>query len=1230
MLSNLKVGSRLGLGFGVLLALLCGVALLGFVNVESLSDNLHTIGRADFPKFALAQELSEAEYQVARDMRTLVIVNDQDITKDIKADIDQAHRDFDAAWEKLGKFPLSEQDKALLSRIKEARDAVRPANDKVIELGLVNYTGQAEPILLNQAVPGSQKVQGLLAEFMDLQGQLTGQSIEKGERAYATSRFWMAVLACIGLVAGVAITLLITRSIVRPLGGEPAAVRAVMRRLAEGDLSAKLEVKERDKDSMASSINAMIGTLARLAVRAEAIGRGDFSQEVTLLSERDQLGKAVNSMNLMLRAAKAENEARNWIKDGYNRLSAELTGGLSLQQQADTAIGVLGRYLSAGRGVLYIYRPDETALDLLGSYMHVQRAHLGNRFQVGEGAIGQVAREKKPIVLTAVAPDAAPVVTGTVNAVPYYTYTYPLLREGALLGVVELAGFERFDALKLEFLLGATEMIAAFLYAAEQQEQVRKLLVVAEAAEKEARERSARLQEANARMEEQQQQLQQQTEELRQTNAQLEEQQQQLQQQSEELEQTNAQMEEQQQLLQQNNLELRQSREELDARARQLELSGQYKSEFLANMSHELRTPLNAIILLSKMMAGNDKGHLGVEEIRQAEIIHRSGEDLLRLINDVLDLSKVEAGRMEVRWSDIDSAALADSCRDLFEHAATERGLTFAIDDQIRGGFVSDADKIDQILRNLLSNAFKFTKQGGVTLKLDRRAGEGLPIRIEVRDTGIGIPPDKQGLIFEAFHQADGSTSREYGGTGLGLTISRRFARLLGGDIELESAPGQGSVFALRLPDHPASQAVPANADSRPAPTRRAAAPPPAVEPAQMPRDDRDRLDPGDRVILLVDDDPVFGMALMGLNRKLGYKTLLAGNGADGLALARQHRPAGILLDLGLPDMDGTRVLHAMKTDPDLASIPVYVISARDRDAALLRQGIVGYLQKPVDADQIARAESEVLAAGATLLVVASGGIDAGRVSRLVGPRFGQVRQCAAGESLREALAECPWRLAVVDLTGRGVDEGVADAETIRRAGAGTALLFFAAQPLAEADEARLRGYSDSIIVKTPQVDQRLLQNIERFLREAPQAKPGPPPAAGAKSGPAGKRLDGRRILVADDDPRNLFVITAALEQNGAAVTGAIDGNQALALLEKTPVDLIITDIMMPELDGYQTIARIRGNPALADVPVIALTAKALPEDKEKALAAGANDYLSKPVDYDVLINMIALWCSRR
>jgi len=575
-------------------------------------------------------------------------------------------------------------------------------------------------------------------------------------------------------------------------------------------------------------------------------------------------------------------------------------------------------------------------------------------------------------------------------------------------------------------------------------------------------------------------------------------------------------MKKQQQQLEQRNLELTQSRQELDTRAQQLEQASLYKSEFLANMSHELRTPLNSIILLSKMMTNNDDHRLEAEEVKRAGVIHRSGQDLLRLINDVLDLSKVEAGHMQVHLTRVASATLIDELRDLFQEPARSKGLELVFDDRLQGEFITDPDKLSQIVRNLLSNAIKFTKAGRITLRLERLVGPPSRLRFSVRDTGIGIQAEKRSQVFEAFQQADGSTSREYGGTGLGLTISQRFARLLGGGIDLISEPGKGSEFSLHLPVH----------DDLPkieVPQGVAALPPsnPPLPPYQPPPDDagetdnagddRAHLDGSQHVILVIDDDALVGQQVLRLNRQLGYKTLLATSGMAGLEMARRYYPNGILLDLGLPDIDGSRVLHELKINPELAHIPVYIISARDRDESLMCRGAAGFLQKPVNLDLLAHA----------------------------------------------------------------------------------------------------------------------FENIKLFLKRVPQIQ-SLAAVKRAHHNLDSKRLKGRAILVVDDDPRNLFVITAALEQNGAQVSTAINGRRALDFLYQNRVDLVLMDIMMPEMDGYEAIALLRADPALAHLPVVALTAKALPSDRAKIMAAGADDFVSKPVDYDILISKVESWSRGR
>jgi signal transduction histidine kinase/CheY-like chemotaxis protein len=1027
---------------------------------------------------------------------------------------------------------------------------------------------------------------------------------------------------------------------------------------------------------MLDATGRVVENMDVLARQADAIAGGDFSGQVVPLSENDRLGNALNNMTQQLARNQQENTQRNWLKDGLAELARNLTGDLTPQHLAELAISQVGRTLEAGRGVLYVWNEADHALDLLGSYMYTERNALGARVKPGEGAVGQVARELKPIILHATdgaQAELPPITTGTTSVAPNYTYTWPLQREGVLHGVLEIARSAALDQTQLDYLNAATENIAAFLYAVLQQSRIKDLLVISEEATRQAQEQSRQLQLTNAQMEEQQQQLQQQTAELQAANSQMEEQQQQLMQQTAELQATNAQMEEQQQQLQQQaaelqaansqmeeaqqtleqrNRDLLRSQEELDARAKQLELSSKYKSEFLANMSHELRTPLNSIILLAKLMASNEDNKLDAETVKRAEVIHSAGKDLLRLINDVLDLSKIEAGRMELHSAPIATATLAEEFRDLFTAPASDKGLELVVEDAIDAEIEVDRDKLSQIVRNLLSNALKFTRQGSVTLRFERRPGAERPLAISVRDTGIGVAEDKQALIFEAFQQADGSTSREYGGTGLGLSISLSFAHLMGGSIELTSAPGAGSTFTLCLPEVAPAQAMhhephllKANHSLKATQSDRTAVSPaptfsPPPPPSAWPDDDRQTIGDKDPVLLLIDDDPVFAQAILDINRRLGYKTLLASSGSSGLDLVRRFEPSGILLDLGLPDMDGSAVLHYLKTTTGLAEIPVYIISGRDRDNALLGEGALGWLHKPVDAEQIARVEAEVLANGASksdndVMLIDSGSLSSAEVAPLLGEEGGALishtAAAAAAMDAKTLLAGGHFRVAILDLGTDPTSQAAtrAIAAKLRAAAPNLGLLFYGSTPLGDEADASLRQYSESIIIKTPHSDRRLQENIGHFLQQVPPRRRGHT-APTESIGSGKKRLAGRHILVVDDDPRNLFVITAALEQQGAKVDNALNGRKALELLTTLKPDLVIMDIMMPEMDGYTSIAAMRADPRFATIPVMALTAKALPSDREKAMAAGADDYLAKPADYDVLVSMAAAWCEGR
>lgn len=1059
-----------------------------------------------------------------------------------------------------------------------------------------------------------------------------------------------------------AVVLVATRYILWQLATPLQFVTRQLEKLGRGEADPETVIYPADDEirRMLDSTEKVVANMDVLARQADAIARGDFSGQVVPLSEQDRLGNALNYMTRQLADNRQADQSRNWLRDGLAELSKAMTGDMDGQHLAEVAIAQLGRYLGAGRGVFYIWHEQAQTLDLLGSYMYTERNSLGARVRLGEGAVGQVAREKKPIVLYTQEEgrslEVAPITTGTVSLLPKLTYTWPLLREGRLYGVIELASHAAFDATQKAYLEAAAETIVSFLHAVLQRQRIQELLGVAEEAARQAQEQNRRLQEANTMMEEQQQQLQQQAEELQQSNAQMEEQQQQLQQQTEELQQANAQMEEQQQQLQQQTEELRQANsqmeeqqgllrrqsDELMQRNQELEQASRYKSDFLANMSHELRTPLNSIILLSKMLAMNERGHLDDEEKKRADVILHAGRDLLTLINDILDLSKIEAGKMEVLPLPVSSDDLLSEFKLQFEDTAAAKGVAFEIEDHWQGEFITDRDKLNQIIRNLLSNAFKFTKTGRVSLSLQRSSDPGTPLRIAVSDTGIGIPEDKLQIIFEAFQQVDGSISRQFGGTGLGLSISLRLAQLLGGTIRVSSRLGEGSCFSLLLPaELTGAQPVPGMVGTSVVATKAAKVPVPKLpvasgvpssseSVAQPVSDDRDALQRGDAVILVIDDDRIFGETIRHINQKQGYKTLLALTGEEGLALAQHHRPSGILLDLGLPDMDGVEVLKALKASQLLHNIPVYVVSGRDRDPQLLHQGIVGYLRKPVDDRQIMAAEAEVLdhAPSPCLVVLEGALLSVEKVRALVADEAVDVRVARDAAAVAELYASLPCKLVLVGLESAAeVGQCTALCHDLHQRMPALPILVYSQEPISSEAEGGLRGYTDSIVVQSQHAEKRMLENIERFVREVRQGNGKPT----LSTVPQQKdRLLGRRILVVDDDARNLFVVTSALEQQGAKVENALSGHKALEILKKQPVDLVFMDVMMPDMSGYETTAAIKADPALQSIPVVVLTAKALKNDRQEAFASGADDYLTKPVDYEVLINMAAVWCGKK
>ncbi len=774
-------------------------------------------------------------------------------------------------------------------------------------------------------------------------------------------------------------------------------------------------------------------------------------------------------------------------------------------------------------------------------------------------------------------------------------------------------------------------------------------------------EQQEQLRTSNEELQTQQEELQAQQEELRQINEELEERTKQLEQQTDDILQKNS-------ALKQNQAEMEKAQTALETKAHELELANQYKSEFLANMSHELRTPLNSLLILAQLLAQNKAGNLNDQQVEFARTIHSAGNDLLTLINDILDLSKVEAGKMEIYPKDVLLTDFVDSQKQKFRPLAEEKRLAFQIvvADDLPASLYTDMQRFQQIINNLLSNAFKFTSKGEVKLMLQRPVnGEAFfqsgleldkTIAISVTDTGIGIPKDKQQTIFDAFQQADGSTSRRYGGTGLGLSISRQLAQLLGGELALDSDEGKGSIFTLYLPflwqtsrnptlsNRLLSQGDDA-ATSNPAVSQDEdkfvyqpdeASVSPAVSKKSVPEDDRSHITPEDKTLLIIEDDHKFSGIILEIAREKDFKCLLAEDGKTGLQLAEQYQPNAILLDLGLPKMDGWTVMESLKDNPKTRHIPVHFMSASDETMGAKKMGAIGYLLKPVNmaeiGDAFERIEQFLSRTVKNLLVVVENKAHQRKILAVVGEKNIQTAPVASVKQAVEQLHNAPYDCVILDVeveqgTGLKLLEQLQSEERLCQ----IPVIIYAQRELLPPEEALIHRYADMMTVKTVKTPERLLDETTLFLHQLEANLPAP------------KRqmlqqmvhdktavLKHKRVLIVDDDMRNSFALTTVLEEQDMEILIAENGKEALELLqEHQDVALILMDIMMPEMDGYETMAAIRKQSHWHRLPIIALTAKAMKGDKAKCIEAGANDYLSKPVDTDKLISLMRVWLYR-
>ncbi len=967
---------------------------------------------------------------------------------------------------------------------------------------------------------------------------------------------------------------------------------------------------------LADNLTNQVRAIAEVAT---AVTKGDLTRsiQVEASGEVAELKDNINTMIDNLRLTTDRNTEQDWLKTNLARFTGMLQGQRDLATVGRMLLSELAPLVNAQQGVIYQMETEESAgLVLLSAFADDgENGHL-RQLKIGDGLVGQVASEKRRMLITDLPDKTVPIRSGLFASVPRNVIVLPVLFEDRVKAVIELASLSSFTASHLAFLEQLTASIGIVLNSIEATMQTEGLL-------KQSQQLAA--------------ELQTQQKELQQTNEQLAQKAQQLAEQNVEVER--------------KNQEIEQARRALEEKAKELALTSKYKSEFLANMSHELRTPLNSILVLGQQLSENPDHNLTAKQVEFARTIHAAGTDLLNLISDILDLSKIESGTVSVEAEEVFFTNLLEMVARPFRHEAENRKLTFEVtpDSHLPRSLVTDSKRLQQVLKNLLSNAFKFTEHGSVRLCVsiaDKRWSEDHPIlsgaasvvAFEVTDSGIGIAPDKQRIIFEAFQQADASTSRKYGGTGLGLAISRELASLLGGEIQLRSTPGEGSTFTLYLPltyvGPSASKLTPADWKAPAAPLKLSNMVV-TEHPVEEIDDDRDNLQADDAVLLIVEDDPHYARVLCDLARDKGFKVLVALRGAQALALAREFHPSAVSLDVFLPDMLGWTVLNHLKQDPATRHIPVQMLTLdEDRQHGLAR-GAFAFVTKPTNANELASALTRIKEYASPrrkrLLIVEDNPAEQLSIRELLGYDDIDVIVAATGAESLKLVGEESFDCAVLDLrlpdmSGFDILERMRDMPSVRD----LPVVVFTGKELSPEEDARLHTLARSVVVKGVESPERLLDETALFLHRVVVDLPEEKQKMLDRLHRSDEALVGKKVLVVDDDMRNIFALSSVLERRGMAVLTAGTGREAISMLESTPdVAIVLMDIMMPEMDGYATMQVIRQNPLFRRLPIIALTAKAMKGDREKCLEAGASEYLAKPVNTEQLLSALRMWLHR-
>ncbi|KAF6615834.1 response regulator [Paenibacillus sp. EKM102P] len=1235
----MKIRNKLLIGFGSLMAILLVLTLISYDRMGSLNEQLNQVYQERYVKVRKTTAIRGQVNDMAKVMANLIL-NPGSSVSEAKREMDDISATGTKVLASLQTDSGTSEEQQQIDRVAVTWKDYLNYEERLVSLLEQDRIEEANAFRNSTGLPAQEEAMDSINTLAVFQDREIDNDMKQANQAYEESVQITTILMAAGLMMGLLVILWVLPSIAKGLN----TVNLMMNGFGKGKYRAISRMSVASKDE--------IGEVARV-----------FQQ---LAGDLDEKRKFEHSV---LQTQKDQ----TWLNANTARLTELFRGVNSLEQVAQMFISEFTPILGGSYGAIYLQgkEVEDNRFKLYGSYAKVTgEGSIRDAIQVGEGLLGQCVLDRKPILITEAPEGYLSIGSALGESKPVGIMIFPIMFDDECIGAVEIASLDRFSDLETKLFAQLVESLGIILNNIKGRMRVEQLLRESQALTEELQCQSEELQTQQEELKRSNENLEQQTEELKRSEELLQRQQEELEHFNTELIAKTRALEEQVREVEEKNDEIERARAQLEQQAMQLGITSKYKSEFLANMSHELRTPLNSLLILSQLLSENKEGNLKPKQVEYAQTIYMSGADLLKMIDEILDLSKVDAGKMDINHETVHLKELELFVEQNFAPVAAKRELQLhtEIEENLPDAIISDGYRLKQILRNLLSNAFKFTTEGSISFKVSRANGEQLPgmlnprksyLALSVRDTGIGIASDKTDLIFEAFQQVDGTTSRKYGGTGLGLSISRELSKLLGGAITVESEQGQGSCFTLYLPEQTLTEN---NKDSHSREAFNSADVPPAFEgaaasaeadlpmimPAERlpvyqipaksgaedihPGDDRNEITPQDKVLLIIEDDINFANILYDMARSRGFKALIALKGDDGLNMAHSYLPDAIILDIQLPVMDGWSILGELKGNSSTRHIPVHVISVIDDVKQGLMMGAIAYLKKPSSKESLDKAFSHIKSYTdqmvKRLLVVEDDDNQRKSIIELIDHDDVAITAVSTGKEALNELATQRYDCMVLDLmlsdmTGFELLDRIRENEQLTD----LPIIIYTGKDLDSKEETQLRKYAESIIIKDVKSPERLLDETTLFLHRVEANLPEDKRKILQKLYNKEELFEGKKILLVDDDIRNVFALSSVLESYRMEVTFAENGREALELLEQTPdFDLVLMDMMMPEMDGYEAMRRIRLMPQFEKLPIIALTAKAMKDDRSKCIEAGASDYVKKPIQTEQLLSLMRVW----